>query len=178
MAFNKKAYRKKYYQEHKQQEKDYQKKYYWKNPEKCRKNSTEYRRINPEKVKEIKRNCNLKHKDRINSYNKIYYTKNKDNFNKEKKWGQFIHREYNITVEEYEALQKQQDNKCGICNKPFAGKRRHSIDHLHKTKIIRGLLCGKCNSALGLFKDHPKILLKAINWVKKEGILYDSKRTQ
>jgi hypothetical protein len=32
--------------------------------------------------------------------------------------------------------------------------------------VIRGLLCGKCNRALGLLKDNPEIITQAIKWLK------------
>ena len=54
-------------------------------------------------------------------------------------------------------LEKQNGN-CAICNKPEFNTRggiiRHlSIDHDHKTGKIRGLLCFKCNTKLGILED-------------------------
>jgi hypothetical protein len=51
------------------------------------------------------------------------------------------------------------------------GKRKASKDnlnHCHKTKKIRGLLCTACNTALGLFKDDLKRLSNAINYLKEQ----------
>jgi hypothetical protein len=54
---------------------------------------------------------------------------------------------------------------CQICGYvPESG--RNFIDHDHTTGKIRGLLCFKCNSALGLFKDNKELLLKAIAYLK------------
>jgi hypothetical protein len=146
-------YMKEYHAKNAQREKEYRKIKYQNNREKETEKTRAYRKAHPEKYKETKRKNRLKYKDEINSYNKQYYEKNKNKFDKNKKRNQFLLNRYGITIEEYDALIIKQDNKCGICNKPFTGKgKRLSIDHVHdETKRIRGLLCGKCNSAIGLF---------------------------
>jgi hypothetical protein len=53
-------------------------------------------------------------------------------------------------------------NGCTICG----SKERLCIDHNHTTDKFRGLLCSKCNSALGLFKDDPIRLTVAIQYLK------------
>jgi len=42
---------------------------------------------------------------------------------------------------------KAQGGGCAMCGKPPKNRRLH-IDHDHKTKIIRGLLCYYCNRQL------------------------------
>lgn len=51
---------------------------------------------------------------------------------------------------------------CGI--KP---KRRLCFDHCHKTKQFRGWLCSPCNVGLGMFKDSPSVLKKAISYLQR-----------
>jgi hypothetical protein len=61
---------------------------------------------------------------------------------------------YNITVEEYERILAFQDGKCAICQKSAeAGKHKLAVDHCHISGLIRGLLCWRCNKALGCFED-------------------------
>lgn len=81
-----------------------------------------------------------------------------------------------ITKEEYYNLIIKQNNKCAICLKEetcIDGRskekkpRRLSIDHCHKTGVVRGLLCNACNIALGRFNDDVDLLKKAINYIKK-----------
>ena len=42
-----------------------------------------------------------------------------------------------------------------------------AVDHCHKSGQIRGLLCNACNKGLGLFKDSPIILEKAIKYLNQ-----------
>lgn len=56
--------------------------------------------------------------------------------------------------------------RCDICNKAETMKNgRLHIDHCHESGKFRGLLCGKCNTALGLFGDDPKLLTLAIKYL-------------
>jgi hypothetical protein len=75
---------------------------------------------------------------------------------------------YSITKNDYEALLKQQDNKCKICGSepPSIGKKKYlCVDHDHKTGKIRGLLCDKCNRGIGLLNDDYKIIQNALNYI-------------
>ena len=55
---------------------------------------------------------------------------------------------------------------CEICfTKPT--KRALSLDHDHKLNIARGYLCSNCNTAIGLFKDRPELLLSAIKYLNR-----------
>ena len=67
---------------------------------------------------------------------------------------------YNIDNDKYDYLLKSQNGVCKICQK--TDNRRLSIDHDHKTGEVRGLLCRKCNSALGLLDDNPQVINNAL----------------
>jgi len=78
--------------------------------------------------------------------------------------------EYGITEMEYWSLLYVQEGKCAICRQPetatYRGKvRRLAIDHDHWTGVVRGLLCSSCNLAIGLFKESPETLWKALAYV-------------
>lgn len=75
---------------------------------------------------------------------------------------------YGITPEQYGAMLQQQDNRCAICRSdkwPGKGSRPH-VDHCHDTGKVRGLLCGKCNVALGNMDDDPIRLRAAAAYVE------------
>ena len=85
----------------------------------------------------------------------------------------YYQRVYGITEAEYEAMKKEQNNKCKICDSEgFAiGKNGHTeklaVDHDHVTGKIRGLLCHNCNRALGLLQDNVDVILKAAEYLKQ-----------
>jgi len=70
---------------------------------------------------------------------------------------------YNITQTDYNKLIKIQENKCAICLKITDNLY---IDHCHSNKNVRGLLCQKCNSAIGLLDDNIETLINAIKYLK------------
>ncbi len=80
-----------------------------------------------------------------------------------------IKRRYGINIKEYNELLELQGGKCKICNTDKPGRatdKFFTIDHCHKTLKVRGLLCHKCNTALGLFDDDIERIEIAINYLK------------
>jgi hypothetical protein len=73
---------------------------------------------------------------------------------------------YNITLEEFDEMLKSQDGVCKVCKRPQLGKGDFHVDHDHETGKIRGLLCHKCNVALGMVQDDIQILKKLINYLE------------
>ena len=75
---------------------------------------------------------------------------------------------YNLTSEEFALMANEQYNKCLICHKPPDGKyKRLCIDHCHLTNKIRGLLCSKCNTAIGLMYENVANIENMIFYLKK-----------
>jgi hypothetical protein len=65
----------------------------------------------------------------------------------------------------YAELFLKQGGKCLICQGPQQANRNLCVDHCHKTGKIRGLLCTKCNSAIGKLGDDPAMLLRALHYL-------------
>lgn len=78
---------------------------------------------------------------------------------------------YGLTLEDYDALLKAQGGGCAICNASSPGgpktSRHFPVDHDHTTGKVRGLLCNPCNKALGVFRDDPTLLLRALAYITK-----------
>lgn len=70
---------------------------------------------------------------------------------------------YGISPKDYERMYTKQDGKCFICeiDKDLV------IDHCHDTGVVRGLLCRKCNSGLGLLQDSTIVLQKSIQYLER-----------
>ena len=113
--------------------------YYDRNIDKCKERAKKWKRENPEKVKKSKLKAKCKN--------------------------------HSITEEEFRLMNEIQKGECLICKKDNKNnkdykKRMLFIDHDHKTGKVRGLLCTKCNSGIGMFEDNIKLLEEAIKYLK------------
>lgn len=70
-----------------------------------------------------------------------------------------LKRTYGLGRDEYEAMLEVQAHACAICG--GTDTKRLSVDHCHLSQRIRGLLCRKCNTGLGFFRDDPEIVKRA-----------------
>ncbi len=106
-------------------------------------------------------------------YEKSLLTKTKDELNEGNKA-----RKFGVSVESYQQMFVDQDNKCAICNLEetriftdrITKKQRLAklcLDHNHQTGKIRQLLCHDCNTGLGKFKDNIQHLQSAIEYLKR-----------
>lgn len=96
------------------------------------------------------------------------------NANKSKIKSTDLLRTYGITIEQYNEMLEDQNNRCGICGNEETSKikgitKSLSVDHCHTNGNVRQLLCSSCNYGLGNFKDSVEILEKAILYIKKWG---------
>ncbi len=78
-------------------------------------------------------------------------------------------RNYGLDFSKYNMMLENQNGVCAICSSlpPKHHKQRLNIDHCHSTGRVRGLLCDACNRALGLMKDSPDLMLKAISYLAR-----------
>lgn len=72
---------------------------------------------------------------------------------------------YGLGPGEYDALFTAQGGRCAICG----GTRRErlSVDHCHRTNVVRGLLCRMCNGRLlTASRDRPEVLRAAASYLE------------
>lgn len=105
-----------------------------------------------ERRNEWMRQRRITHQDEIRRWNRESYLRNK----------------FGLEPEDYQRLLAAQDGRCAICrtDRPGGAKKHFPVDHCHETGAVRGLLCDRCNRALGLFGDDVEILLKAAEYLR------------
>ena len=106
-------------------------------------------------------------------YTKINRPLNREKY-RENGYNASLKMRYGIDRETYDNLYREQDGKCAICLEPetrmLRGRvSRLSVDHCHKTGKIRGLLCSRCNTFIGLSDHSEERLISAIHYLKRTG---------
>ncbi len=76
---------------------------------------------------------------------------------------------YGITVEQYDEMLEAQGGVCACCGAPDPGRgdNRLFVDHCHDSDEIRGLLCHKCNTGIGMLGDNLDGLWQAMLYLVK-----------
>jgi hypothetical protein len=156
----------------------------------------ESRAANPEANREAVRKYRLAHprqstpeqKEQKRAYGKEYYARKVGRPVKtEPKYGPFradpkgyhlrwlLEKRYGITLEQYDEMVALQGGRCAICNKLPKGtshtSRRLAVDHDHATNAVRGLLCGPCNTTIGMIEDSPDLLDRMRRYLSKHAQL-------
>lgn len=65
---------------------------------------------------------------------------------------------FGLTVAAYDTMHASQGGRCAVCHSEPAPNRRLAVDHCHDSGRVRGLLCTRCNIALGWFEKHGNLL--------------------
>lgn len=112
---------------------------------------------------------NAQHHTRVDSAQNYAYIKQYRARHPMKRRGYNLKRDYGITLEQYNTMLAAQNGACKICENTSPGTRSQSVnfsvDHCHKTKRIRGLLCTSCNRGIGHFKDDPALMRRAADYL-------------
>lgn len=132
-------------------------------------------------VSDYNKKWRIEHTKKYKEYKRKYWEKNKEVLKKKRqeykrknkiaiKIGKIQHR---LKISKNEATRLYNltiNGVCAICGKPESLSRQSiSIDHNHNTGKIRGLLCSKCNTAIGYFGENIKYLQNAIKYLQKHG---------
>ena len=161
--------------------KKYSKLYSKKHKEQCLKYSKKYRKENREKMNLLSKNYYKIHQIKLRLYRKKYQNEHKEEIKKQQKLYRLnnpdkirnhdLKSNHGITLKEYNILFKKQHGLCAICKQKETDKDKNkktrslAVDHDHKTEKIRGLLCGRCNKGLGVFKDDIKLFKEIIKYL-------------
>jgi hypothetical protein len=96
--------------------------------------------------------------------------------NPDKRLAYRLKSQYNLGLETYREMETDANALgCPACGRPIPTRRGWNIDHDHDCcpgekccgKCIRGLLCAKCNTALGDVNDSIEHLQKLITYLQK-----------
>lgn len=127
--------------------KGYGARYYQLNKAKLDARSARWRINNPQKVLAWSAEYKFNNKDKVRTVN--------------------LKCKYGIDAAQFDEILKQQNFRCAICGISQAETNRYlCVDHCHRSKKVRGLLCTRCNAGIGNFKESTENLLKAINYVR------------
>src|SRR5688572_9957760 len=107
-------------------------------------------RANPQPGRERARQWKIDNPEREAARQRAYRESGKAAISNRKS---YLKRKYGITVEQYDELLAAQGGVCAICTSPPRDDISLHVDHDHETGERRGLLCFRCNNALGDFGD-------------------------
>ena len=129
-----------------------------------------FHRAHPEKAAEYMSRFKAAHPEANRVYQRRWKSQNADVMR-----AQRLRKSYGISLTEYAKLLDAQNGLCAICGKRETFKKRDgtvaplAVDHNHKTSVVRGLLCHRCNIHLGGFEDSRELLVAALRYLEKAG---------
>jgi hypothetical protein len=102
-----------------------------------------------------------------------FNSKRRANYNPEQRRDEGLRQLYGIDRDTLSSMYTDQDGCCAICGTGISlisGKTKKGkahVDHCHVTNKVRGLLCTKCNTLLGMAEDSRVILENAIIYLDR-----------
>lgn len=87
---------------------------------------------------------------------------------REKRREYHLKRVYGIDNKQYQELLDRQEGKCFVCNRhENEFKTRLAVDHDHKTREIRGLLCNYCNHRVVGRNRDPSVMYRVYEYLSQ-----------
>lgn len=143
------------------------KRHYAEKPELYRAKTKAWKEANPQRYRELSQAHRDANREQYRARSRDWYHSNKDRASAKGRKAKLAR--YGLTEEAYQAMLEQQDQSCAICREPNNLDRRMYVDHCHATGKVRGLLCQKCNAAIGMLKDSPTLLQRAMDYLRSNG---------
>lgn len=130
----------------------------WKDPAVRRAYMREWSKAHPnyhaERHKAWREKNPEKHRERVRRY---YITNRARQQAAHRKW------KYGLTKDEFDRYLMEQGGRCAVCR----SQERLCVDHDHETLDVRGLLCNKCNTAIGMLGDSVAGVERALEYMRK-----------
>lgn len=130
-------------------------------------NEKRWRDSHPEERKVYQQKYAQKHKIMLALKAKEYRENNPEKLRAQRRKSN-----YGIENECFLQMLEAQENKCLICEMIFNNNGTKSevpvVDHCHISGEVRGLLCLKCNNGIGLLKDDPLIVGRAVKYLERK----------
>lgn len=76
-----------------------------------------------------------------------------------------VQKEYGLKPGEYGRLYLTQGGVCALCRRATGATRNLSVDHDHRTGLVRGLLCRPCNDLLGHLRDDAEAARRIVAYL-------------
>lgn len=137
--------------------------YYLANKEKIRAKNDAWRLANPERYKEVTARYNAANKDKVRETSARWYRENKARAAATSR--RLKLKRYGLTLAQYNAMLEHQHYECAICQRMLAHPVTPTVDHSHVTGATRGILCRRCNAALGLLEENTDNLERAMEYL-------------
>lgn len=87
---------------------------------------------------------------------------------KERQRDNNLKRLYGISAEEYNTFYREQGGVCAVCKQESDATGKNStlqVDHDHKSGKVRGLLCYRCNLAMGVLAEDEKRIYQILDYL-------------
>lgn len=161
-----KAYQRQYYEANKDRlltkQRERNAAHYQANKDKHQAKTRAWQAANPERNAELQRAYRERHKDKLTAKKAAWNERNLPRVQAQARERKL--KGYGLTPAEFDAMLATQGGACLICALPM---KQPVVDHDHATGAVRGLLCRKCNSALGLFSDCLDTLARAAAYLTR-----------
>lgn len=90
--------------------------------------------------------------------------------NRQKHYRQELVRKYGVEPQWFDDQLHIQNDSCVCCKRLFQWGNKQTtphVDHCHDSQIVRGILCNRCNTVLGLCQDNDRLLSSLARYLRK-----------
>jgi Recombination endonuclease VII len=145
------------------------------NPEKIRQKNQRYYAENADKVKDLSREWSTANRERKNEVRKKLRKSNPGSRRQEGVKHNLKY-SYGLTIEQRDEILRRQGGGCAVCGIKLDGKTKNTtphVDHCHNTGVVRGILCGKHNTAEGMLGSIENAR-KMVAYMEKNALFYSA----